>query len=244
MSKRAEQSSDPHTEAPPLPSSGSWPWTERLGLSMLVLTATIFAVLTTLVSSQATQAFDDSVIRALRKPDDLSLPIGPFWFVELARDFTALGGYGVLITLTVLVTTFLVLERKGHRARFAGWTIGGGYLLSMALKALVGRPRPDIVPWLSFPHSSSFPSGHSMMSAIVYLTMGLMLSELASHRRVKVFLAVSPLAIAAAVGFSRVYMGVHYVTDVAAGWSAGICWALLCWLIVRRRRAASAATSP
>ena len=211
-----------------------WRWTERLGLAMLILTGSLFGVLTLLVSSETTQAFDESVIQALRHQGDGGLPIGPRWFIELARDFTALGGYGVLVTLTILVTTFLVLERKPHRAKFAGLTIGSGYLLSMALKHLVGRPRPDMVPWLSFPHSSSFPSGHSMMSAIVYLTMGLMLSELASHRRVKVFLAVSPLIIAAAVGFSRVYMGVHYVTDVAAGWSAGIFWALLCWLIVRR----------
>jgi len=229
-------SDDPRSDA-----AGRWRWTERLGLAMVILTASVFGILTLLVSSETTQAFDDSVIRALREPGDRGLPIGPRWFIELARDFTALGGYGVLVTLTILVTTFLLLEEKRLRARFVGLTIGSGYVLSMALKHLVGRPRPDIVPWLSFPHSSSFPSGHSMMSAIVYLTMGLMLSELASHRRVKVFLAVSPLIIAAAVGFSRVYMGVHYVTDVAAGWSAGICWALLCWLIVRRRRAGNGA---
>ena len=221
-------------ESPPLRRADHWRWTERLGLAMLIVTGSVFGILALLVSSETTQAFDDSVITALRQPGDEGLPVGPLWFVELARDFTALGGYGVLLTLTVLVTTFLILERKSHRAGFALVTIVGGYLLSMTLKHLVGRPRPDMVPWLSFPHSSSFPSGHSMMSAIVYLTMGLMLSEMASHRRVKVFLAVSPLAIAAAVGFSRVYMGVHYVTDVAAGWSAGICWALLCWLIVRR----------
>lgn len=222
------------SDGPPLRPVERWRWTERLSLTMLVLMGGVFGILTLLVSSETTQAFDESVMQALRQPGDGGLPVGPRWFIELARDFTALGGYGVLVTLTILVTTFLVLERKPHRARFAVVTIVGGYLLSMTLKHLVGRPRPDMVPWLSFPHSSSFPSGHSMMSAIVYLTMGLMLSELASQRRVKVFLAVSPLIIAAAVGFSRVYMGVHYVTDVVAGWSAGICWALLCWLIVRR----------
>lgn len=230
------------TERTPRPSDGRWRWTERLGLSMLLLTATVFLLLTVLISSPAMQQFDELVILALRQTGHPATPLGPQWLVELARDFTALGGYAVLVTLTILVTTFLRLENKPKRARFATLTIIGGYLLSMTLKALVGRPRPDIVPWLSFPHSSSFPSGHSMMSAVVYLTMGLMLSELASHRRVKVFLAVTPLVIAAAVGFSRVYMGVHYLTDVVAGWSAGICWALFCWLIVRRRRAAQAPT--
>ncbi len=223
---------------PNLPRRERWPWTERLGLWMLVLSAAVFVVLTGLISSPAMQSFDESIVRMLRHQDTPDRPIGPLWFVELARDFTALGGYGVLVTLTVLVTTFLTLECKPQRARFAAMTIVAGYLLSMTLKHLVGRPRPDVVTWLSFPHSSSFPSGHSMMSAIVYLTMGLMLSELASHRRVKVFLAVTPLTISAAVGLSRIYMGVHYLTDVLAGWSAGICWALLCWLVIRRRQQA------
>ena len=223
---------------PRSPVCDHWPWTERLGLWMLILSAAVFVLLTALISSPSMQAVDEEVIRQLRHPGQPDQPIGPLWFRELARDFTALGGYGVLVTLTILVTTFLTLEHKPHRARFAALTIICGYLLSMTLKHLVGRPRPDVVTWLSFPHSSSFPSGHSMMSAIVYLTMGLMLSELASHRRVKVFLAVTPLTISAAVGLSRIYMGVHYLTDVVAGWCAGICWALLCWLLVRRRRAA------
>ncbi|MHC4877712.1 MAG: phosphatase PAP2 family protein [Planctomycetota bacterium] len=223
---------------PNSPMCERWPWTERLGLWMLMLAAAVFVLLTGLISSPAMQSFDEAVVRRLRHQESPDRPIGPLWFVELARDFTALGGYGVLVTLTILVTTFLTLERKPHRARFAATTIVAGYLLSMTLKQLVGRPRPDVVAWLSFPHSSSFPSGHSMMSAIVYLTMGLMLSELASHRRVKVFLAVTPLTISAAVGLSRIYMGVHYLTDVVAGWSAGICWALLCWLVVRRRQSA------
>lgn len=216
-----------------------WTWTERLGLAMLILNSVVFGVLTYLVSAHSTQALDERVIQALRHAGQPEVPIGPRWFIELNRDFTALGGYGVLVTLTLLVTTFLLLEDKRHRARFAMLTIVSGYLLSMTLKHLVGRPRPDIVPWLSFPHSSSFPSGHSMMSAIVYLTLGLMLSELASHRRVKVFLAVTPLSVSAAVGFSRIYMGVHYLTDVLAGWSVGISWALLCWLIARRHNAAA-----
>ena len=107
----------------------------------------------------------------------------------------------------------------------------------MTLKALIARPRPDIVPWLSHVHSSSFPSGHSMMSAVVYLSLGLMLSDLTSRRLVKTFVVVAPLTISALVGLSRVYMGVHYPTDVVAGWWLGISWSLACWLAIRRWRA-------
>ena len=157
--------------------------------------------------------------------------------IGTTRDFTALGGYGILSTITILVTTFLHLERRPARGHFIVVTVLAGYSLSMMLKAIIARPRPDIVPWLSHVHSSSFPSGHSMMSAVVYLSLGLMLSDLTSRRLVKTFVVVAPLTISALVGFSRVYMGVHYPTDVVAGWWLGISWSLACWLAVRRWRA-------
>lgn len=216
----------------------TWPWTERLAIVVTVSGIVAFAALTGLIATPPIQSFDERIVLSLRNSSDRSLPVGPAWFVELARDVTALGGYGVLTTLTVLVTVFLRLEQKRMRARFVVITVLSGYLLSMSLKSLISRPRPDFVEYISqHVHSFSFPSGHSMMSAIVYLTLGLMLSDLARRRRVKVFLVAAALTISAVVGFSRIYMGVHYPTDVIAGWWIGLSWALTCWLIVRRRRA-------
>ena len=215
----------------------AWKKTELFGLLMMLAGAGTFAALIAQLSTPSFQTFDDSIIRSLRSAKDPATPIGPGWFQELARDFTALGGYGVLTTITVLVTTFLHLERRPTRAHFVVVAVVAGYTLSMILKALVARPRPHIVPWLSYVHSSSFPSGHSMMSAVVYLSLGLMLSDLTSRRRVKTFVVVAPLTVSAMVGFSRVYMGVHYPSDVAAGWCLGVAWSLACWLAVRRWRA-------
>lgn len=214
-----------------------WKKTELFGLIMMLLGAGIFVAIVLLLGTPSLQRFDDAVIRSLRIADDLATPIGPGWFKELARDFTALGGYGVLITITVLVTTFLHLERRPARAHFVVVAVVAAYTVSMMLKAIIARPRPHIVPWLSYVHSSSFPSGHSMMSAVVYLSLGLMLSDLTTRRMVKVFVIVAPLTISASIGFSRVYMGVHYPTDVVAGWWLGIAWSLACWLAVRRWRA-------
>ena len=214
-----------------------WTATEHLGLAVMIAGLLSFAVLAELITIPGTQQLDEAVLRMFRDVDDPSRPVGPRWFHELARDFTALGGYGLLTTVLVLVTAFLHLERRHTRAHFVVVTVTLGYVISMFLKRAVERPRPDIVPHLSHVNSLSFPSGHSMMSAVVYLTLGLMLSEIASSRSVKCFLVITPLTIAAAVGVSRVLMGVHYPTDVVAGWSAGLSWTLFCWLLLRRHRA-------
>jgi undecaprenyl-diphosphatase len=214
-----------------------WKRTELFGLVMMLTGLAVFSILVTQLGQPALQNFDESVVRNLRDVNNPATPIGPGWFKELTRDFTALGGYGILSTITILVTTFLHLERRPARGHFIVVTVVAGYSLSMMLKAIIARPRPDIVPWLSHVHSSSFPSGHSMMSAVVYLSLGLMLSDLTSRRLVKTFVVVAPLTISALVGFSRVCMGVHYPTDVVAGWWLGISWSLACWLAVRRWKA-------
>ena len=214
-----------------------WKKTEVFGMLMMLTGLAVFVALAAQLGTPSVQRFDESVVRSLRNVKDLAQPSGPSWFKELTRDFTALGGYGILSTITILVTTFLHLERRPARAHFVVVTIVAGYSLSMTLKALIARPRPDIVPWLSHVHSSSFPSGHSMMSAVVYLSLGLMLSDLTSRRLVKTFVIAAPLTISSLVGLSRVYMGVHYPTDVVAGWWLGISWSLACWLAIRRWRA-------
>jgi undecaprenyl-diphosphatase len=214
-----------------------WKKTELFGLLTMLTGLAVFAILAAQLGTPSVQRFDETVIRNLRSANDLATPVGPNWFKELTRDFTALGGYGILSTITILVTTFLHLERRPARAHFVVVTVVVGYALSMMLKAMIARPRPDIVPWLSHVHSSSFPSGHSMMSAVVYLSLGLMLSDLTSRRLVKTFVVIAPLTISALVGFSRVCMGVHYPTDVVAGWWLGISWSLACWLAIRRWRA-------
>jgi undecaprenyl-diphosphatase len=172
-----------------------WKKTELFGLLMMLTGLAVFAILAAQLGTPSVQRFDETIIRNLRSTNDIGTPVGPNWFKELTRDFTALGGYGILSTITILVTTFLHLERRPARAHFVVVTVVAGYSLSMMLKSMIARPRPDIVPWLSHVHSSSFPSGHSMMSAVVYLSLGLMLSDLTSRRLVKTFLVVAPLTI-------------------------------------------------
>jgi len=152
---------------------------------------------------------------------------------------TALGGLALLSLLSAAVIAHLVLRRKPKAAAFVSASIFGALALSLALKNVFDRPRPDIVPQLSHVWTSSFPSGHSMLAAAVYLTLGALLARLESNVLLKAHVLAWALLVTALVGLSRVYVGVHWPTDVLAGWAAGAAWASLCWLVARvlqRRR--------
>lgn len=180
-----------------------------------------------------TKAFDRRMVVAMRNPEDLSDPVGPKWLEEMGRDLTALGGVGVLSLLSLASAGFLVLDGKRRSAVFLLGAVAGGLILSFALKSGFDRPRPDLVPHGAYVYTTSFPSGHAMMSAVTFLTLGSVLAQSQRRRRLKVYLILLALLITLAVGVSRVYLGVHWPTDVLAGWAVGAGWALFCWLIAR-----------
>jgi undecaprenyl-diphosphatase len=176
-----------------------------------------------------TRQVDERILVAMRTPGDLNNPIGPKWVEELGRDFTALGGVGVLTLLTLAAAGYLLMMRKQHAALLVLAAVGSGILASQLLKYGFDRPRPELVPHGSHVYTSSFPSGHSMMAALTYLTLGALLAKVHRGWRARVYLLTLAIVISLLVGVSRVYLGVHWPTDVLAGWSAGAFWALMCW---------------
>jgi undecaprenyl-diphosphatase len=205
-----------------------------LRLLIIVLGTAVFFWLEHEVSTAATKHLDEEILRSLRQPDDPAIPLGPVALQEAARDITSLGGYALLILLVAIVAIFLQCDGKVGAARFLVAAVVSGYLVERGLKALIGRPRPEIVPHLMPVDSTSFPSGHSMMSAIVFLTLGAILSRLEVHHlRLRVYFIGVAILLTGLVGVSRVYLGVHYPTDVLAGWSAGLVWATLCSLVAQ-----------
>ncbi len=200
----------------------------------LALSTWLFLMMMGLVVAGRTKAFDDRILVALRTPGDLERPIGPIWVADVARDITALGSTDILWLATFGVAGFLALDRRSRAAVFVLVAVLSGWGLSFLLKDLFQRPRPSVVPHLMTANFTSFPSGHSMMSAVVYFTLGTLLASLVPHRRLKFyFLAVATL-LSAMVGVSRLVLGVHYPSDVVAGWAAGLAWAMLCWGIEQR----------
>lgn len=225
--------------------SGLWKWLGRLkprdraeltllvgGIAILLLLV-IFMKLASEVLEGETQSFDRKILLALRSADDLSHPIGPSWLLSAALDITALGSATVLGLTVFAVGGFLLLQGLWRRALFVMAASFGGWFLNGALKQLFQRPRPDVVPHLREAMSLSFPSGHALTSAVVYLTLGALSMHIARRRLTKLYCMAMAMLATVLVGMSRIYIGVHYPTDVLAGWLIGLSWALLCWMIER-----------
>lgn len=187
-----------------------------------------------------TAIVDRAILLALRDPADRTVLLGPSWLGEAARDLTALGGTTVLLLVTAAVVGFLLIIGKRGNAALVAVATGGGALLGAALKDVIGRTRPDVVPHAVLVQSASFPSGHAMLSAVTYLTIAALLVPLVPGRGAKAFVIAVAVGAVLLIGASRVFLGVHWPTDVLAGWCAGSAWAMLCWLVARglRRRGA------
>lgn len=179
------------------------------------------------------QSFDEYIIVMLRQAEDPSKLRGPEWLRDFMRDITALGGTPVLTLFTLGVVGYLLL-RKNYRSM---WLVLiatlSGLGMSMFLKFSFNRARPDIVPPLMMETTPSFPSGHSMMSAVIYLTLAALLTRLETSNKVRIYTMSVALFFVFLIGISRVFLGVHYPTDILGGWTFGVVWALLCWYIAR-----------
>jgi len=215
---------------------GAHEMTVLLALAGVVTGVWLFALLADEVVEGGTKVFDQKVLLAFRHSDTHAL-LGPPAVQEAARDVTALGGVAVLTLVTVITAGFLALGGKRHMALFVVVSVLGGQAVGTTLKDAFQRPRPDLVPYSAYASGGSFPSGHTMMSAVTYLTLGALLARSQERKRLKAYFLLVAMFLTFAVGVTRVYLGVHWPTDVLAGWMAGAVWALLCWLTARRLQA-------
>lgn len=203
-------------------------------LFALVATATgllAFAYIADEVGEGSTVGFDEALLLAFRTPGDTGDPIGPLGLEIAMLDITALGSTTLLVLITLIVAGYLFIDGKRHAALFVLLATSSGAVLSYLLKALFDRPRPDLVAHLVEVHTLSFPSGHAMGAALTYLTLGVLIVRTEQKRRIKIYVLSVAVLLTLIVGISRVYLGVHWPTDVLAGWSIGGAWALMCWLI-------------
>ncbi|WP_258048247.1 phosphatase PAP2 family protein [Sphingomonas citri] len=220
MIDRAVPAEEPR-DAPPAPPV-LW---IALGLAGLVGVA----LLARLVAGGAPLAWDRAIMLALRVPGDPAQPVGPRWLHAALIDVTALGS-GTVLTLVVAGTVGLLLVRRLWltAALIAAATISGSIIAAQA-KHWVGRPRPELVDHLVQVTGLSFPSGHATNSALVYLTLAGLVAQVADGRAVRSYIFVIAILLTGLIGVSRVYLGVHWPSDVLAGWCAGTGWAALWW---------------
>ncbi len=215
----------------------AWRRSEPRTLELMVLFGALlyaFVQIASEVIEGDTRHYDEALLRFLRNPADLNDPLGPWWVELMFRDLTALGGTSVLALLTTFAIGYLFLIGKRANALLVVVAVVGGALLSHFLKLGFDRPRPEVVAKLAEVRTLSFPSGHAMLSAVTYMTLGALVARVQGGLHARAYLMSIAVILTVVVGSSRVYLGVHYPSDVLAGWCAGAAWALACWLVARR----------
>ena len=214
-----------------------------VSISSVVLTAILASGLYVFfeIADELDEGEADGIDRRLllffRDPADTSQQIGPEWLKQTVIEITALGGYPILVMIVGAVVGFLLVSRRFGPALFVLLSVGAGTLVGHLLKLAYDRPRPDLVDHLVAIHTPSFPSGHATMSAVVYLTLASLILRLVDSRTVRAYVLTVAIALTVAIGLSRVYLGVHWPSDVAAGWAIGVAWACFSWLLVSALRA-------
>ena len=200
--------------------------------AMLLL---VFGVIADQVMAGSTTRLDQAIILLFRGgADSLSGPIGPPWVREMARDITSLGSVAVLGIVSSIVAGYLFLTRSRAAALLVLVAVVGGVGINSILKIQFARPRPDLFVPAAKVFTASFPSGHATFSAITYMTLAALLARMTTRRRLRYYFVTVAVVLTFMIGVSRVYLGVHYPTDILAGWCIGSAWALICWAIMTR----------
>lgn len=188
----------------------------------------IFGQIAEEVVEGETNRLDRAALMAFRTAGNPADLIGPDWFEEMVRDVTALGSYAFVIIIVTAAVGYLLLMRKYGLALLLLAAEGGGMLFSTLLKELFDRPRPDL-DHAARVFTASFPSGHATLSAVTFLTLGALLTRVTTDRKSKLYFMATAIVLTLLVGLSRLYLGVHYPSDILAGWCIGSAWAVLCW---------------
>lgn len=191
------------------------------GFAIALAGTLAFAELAEYVSAGTTQAFDNHVLVWLSAHRS---PLTDTAMLEL----TALGTAAVVLMIAGVVSLFLVLNKHKYPALLLGVATAGGLALNMVLKIGFHRPRPHVIVWGAQAFSSSFPSGHAMSAAIVYCTVAYLAARLQKNAWSRLLTMLVALVLVALICLSRLYLGVHYPSDVAAGVIIGLAWAGFC----------------
>lgn len=210
--------------------------TDRAIIVISVLTIAVFLFVFGFIAQEVVarkpSSFDYHVMPALRKSADDPVPIGPQWLQEGARDVTSLGSVIVLLMITFSVSGYMFLVRKSGVAWLMLISVLGGLALNSLLKFMFSRPRPDFVTHAVRVFTTSFPSGHATLSAITYLTIAALLARAYPSVTVSLYIMSLAVLLTVLIGLSRIYLGVHFPTDVLAGWCIGAAWAIGCWVVM------------
>jgi len=183
------------------------------------------------VLSAATEPFDHAILQALRT--EVSDPYGPAWLERTVVNLSALGSAAVTSLIVCVGALFFLLDKRPRQAILLAGVTSLAALGMTGLKLLIGRERPTIVEHIEVIRGLSFPSGHTLIAAVLYPTLGMLIASNLRQRHLKVFVFVVAALLALIVGLTRVYIGVHYPSDVLGGWLLGLAFAIAAGLVVQ-----------
>lgn len=202
-----------------------------LTLSLCLVSFSLFLLIAYLVFEGHLSALDRTGLLAFRHASDLSDPLGGPYIEQMMWDITALGSHTVLGILVFSVAGYLALTNRKRAALTVLISVGTGVMVSALFKLGFARPRPDLVPHEVNIATTSFPSGHTMLSTVTYLTMAALLTRMEKSHALRLYCISFGVFLSFVIGVSRIYLGVHWPSDVLAGWCIGVCWASLCWVL-------------
>lgn len=201
-----------------------------IGVSVAAGLLLAFAAIADEMQEGPGRAFDQAILQALHPGPDLRDPVGPAWLDRAVADLTDLGSVAVLVVVVLIGAGFLLLRGQRLKALELAVSLVGGIAISQTLKSVFERTRPPDAYRAAEVFNASFPSGHALLATVVYLALGTMLARAMARRRLRFYILGVAIALALIVGFSRIYLGVHWASDVLAGWCIGAAWATACWL--------------
>jgi len=178
------------------------------------------------------EPLDDAVFHWLRG----NVSTAPPWFPEAVRDVSSLGSLSILIGSSTIAAAYLLLTGQPRAAIYVAVAAAGGIALGMGLKTPFDRPRPDLLMQETRVFTQSFPSAHGAVSAAVLLALGGLIAGDRNTRGERIFIIGMTVAVIILIGLSRIYLGVHWPSDVLAGWALGTAWACACWLTLSGKR--------
>lgn len=203
-----------------------------LWIAALLFFAGLLIVLVALLGNEIFKSdgpnFDQGLLMAFRSGGDPANPIGPAWVERLGQGITSLGSFAFLGFISLATAGYLLITRRRSYALQLATAVIGGALISTAIRVAFDLPRPG-TPHVVRAFTESFPSGHATLSATTFLTLGALLARVNAKPNAKVYFVSLAALLTLMVGCSRVYLGVHFPTDVLAGWCVGLAWAILCW---------------
>lgn len=198
--------------------------TYNANLILLLTGIILFSITSFLVVSGWSANIDNSVLLLLRNTGNSSIPVGPGWFLDFIQDISSFGSVTAVILITILTSGLLIIKKEYVLLNSFLTTIIGGGLIELLMKEIFSRPRPQIVSHLVNVDTYSFPSGHSAISTIVYLALAFLIFKFEIKRSIKLYFLSSAIFLILLIGFSRIYLGVHFPSDVLGGWALGLTW--------------------